>query len=385
VKVYSGKSKLENIESAIDEATHGWPDIQHLDDGIIFCFYARQESGENLAEVLSKRFPSLLIAGSSTAGEWLNEDHYENHIVLMFIYSTQIKWSIEAIENLDCISDEGVKASLCTLLDVPVLECGGLKQQQQVCITMMDGLSLQEEALSAMVAKHLIDIPMLGGSAGDGVRFEQTSLLIQSSNAPCRCIRNSALLLMVNTSLTIQCIKHQHLTTTDKELVITSATPAKRIVHSFNGIKASTYYAKVVGCDELELSPDVFAEFPLVFKYHGEDFVRSIQKVELDGSLTFYCAIDEGVILNLAERLSIENQFKDMLTGLEGDLQLALVFNCILRSLESEKLQCHSQIFKLLHDKVGHVIGFDTYGEQWNGLHINQTFTSLIFHRGSDE
>ena len=33
----------------------------------------------------------------------------------------------------------------------------------------------------------------------------------------------------------------------------------------------------------------------------GAEYVRSIQKANPDGSLSFYCAIDEGLVLTLSE------------------------------------------------------------------------------------
>lgn len=47
--------------------------------------------------------------------------------------------------------------------------------------------------------------------------------------------------------------------------------------------------------------PEIFANHPLVVRVGGTNFVRSIQKANEDGSLTFYCAIDEGIVLARAQ------------------------------------------------------------------------------------
>ena len=44
----------------------------------------------------------------------------------------------------------------------------------------------------------------------------------------------------------------------------------------------------------------VFATHPLVVRLGGAEYVRSIQKANPDGSLSFYCAIDEGLVLTLS-------------------------------------------------------------------------------------
>ncbi len=45
----------------------------------------------------------------------------------------------------------------------------------------------------------------------------------------------------------------------------------------------------------------IFAAYPVVVRIGNADFVRSIQKMNPDGSLTFYCAIDEGIVFKVAK------------------------------------------------------------------------------------
>jgi hypothetical protein len=57
--------------------------------------------------------------------------------------------------------------------------------------------------------------------------------------------------------------------------------------------------------------------------------------------------------------------------------------DCILRRLEVENTQSMRAMSRLLaaHD----VIGFNTYGEQFNSVHVNQTFTGVaIYPPGAD-
>ena len=49
----------------------------------------------------------------------------------------------------------------------------------------------------------------------------------------------------------------------------------------------------------------VFATHPLLVRLGGAEHVRSIQKANPDGSLTFYSAIDEGLVLTLARSLDL--------------------------------------------------------------------------------
>src|SRR5690606_39804550 len=61
----------------------------------------------------------------------------------------------------------------------------------------------------------------------------------------------------------------------------------------------SEEYARAVGLEVTELTPQIFAAYPVMLRIGGEYFVRSIQKANPDGSLTFYCAIDTGLVLTV--------------------------------------------------------------------------------------
>lgn len=114
----------------------------------------------------------------------------------------------------------------------------------------------------------------------------------------------------------------------------------------------------------------------------GGDFVRSIQHANPDGSLTFYCAIEEGVVLRVArgegllERLEASfGQLRDDL----GELQAVLVCDCVLRNLEAAKAGQKSAVGELF--RQNRALGFSTYGEQFGGVHINHTLTGIAIGR----
>jgi hypothetical protein len=105
-----------------------------------------------------------------------------------------------------------------------------------------------------------------------------------------------------------------------------------------------------------------------------------------DGSLTFFCAVEEGWILDLAEH-------RDMCGALESELAAAanahgkagflLAFNCILRALEADKGGLHAELEHALDAVADASFGFDTYGEVLDGLHINQTLVALLLERAA--
>ena len=161
-------------------------------------------------------------------------------------------------------------------------------------------------------------------------------------------------------------------------MVITEADPLRRIVTEINAEPAGREFARMLGMDVRELTPMIFATHPVVVRVGGADYVRSIQKVNPDGSLSFFCAIDEGLVLSVATTVDpYENlaQVFDEIRAEIGPPQLIIGCECVLRSLEMERTQMKGRMGDLLI--ANKVIGFNTYGEQFNAMHVNQTFTGV--------
>ncbi len=62
----------------------------------------------------------------------------------------------------------------------------------------------------------------------------------------------------------------------------------------------------------------------------------------------------------------------------DGCPDIILAADCVLRRKEAEERQLVGAISSLL-SRHG-VVGFSTYGEQVNGLHVNQTLTGVAIY-----
>jgi hypothetical protein len=113
--------------------------------------------------------------------------------------------------------------------------------------------------------------------------------------------------------------------------------------------------------------------------------VRSIQKANPDGSLTFYCAIDEGLVLRVVRGVdllgNLEHAFDNLRTSV-GPLQMVIACDCVLRNLEIAQSGLKESVGAVLHQN--NVVGFSTYGEQFRGVHVNQTLTGIAFGSARD-
>jgi hypothetical protein len=141
-------------------------------------------------------------------------------------------------------------------------------------------------------------------------------------------------------------------------------------------------YARVVGVSPDQLTPRHFAAWPVVVMIDGGDFVRSIQHANPDGSLTFYCAIEEGVVLRVArgegllERL--EASFVQLRNDL-GELQAVLVCDCVLRNLEAAKAGQKAAVGELF-GRTARSVSAPTANSS-AGVHVNHTLTGIAIGR----
>jgi hypothetical protein len=185
-------------------------------------------------------------------------------------------------------------------------------------------------------------------------------------------------LAAVRTGLPFMAFRTQHFVKSDQRMVVTKADPTRRIVSEINGRPAGREFARLVGLEISELTPLIFATHPVVVRVGGQYFVRSIAKVNPDESLTFFCAIDEGIVLTIAKGVDMVANLRDAFDKVReaiGKPQLVLGCDCILRRLETEREGIKDEIGQIFTDN--NVVGFATYGEQYNSMHVNQTFTGI--------
>ncbi len=239
---------------------------------------------------------------------------------------------------------------------------------------LIDGLSVMEEQVIAILGDAVGDAPIVGGSAGDDIKFEKTFVYANG-----KFYSDAALFIMFETVLPFAPLKTQHFSASDNRLVITKALPEHRIVYEINGKPAAQEYARIIGLDVEDINPQIFSTYPVMLRLGGKHYVRSIQKVNDDGSLSFFCAIDEGLVLRVASGENLVENLSEAFTMIRQEIpniKLTIGFDCILRLLEVKQKHLESQVNEIF--KENRVMGFNTYGEQFNSVHVNQTFTGIV-------
>jgi hypothetical protein len=238
-------------------------------------------------------------------------------------------------------------------------------------LLMIDGLCHREELVVATVDATLGTLPVVGGSAGDGLRFGRTHLAVDGRSYP-----ESAIFCLVASAFPVEEVIFDHFTPSGERMVVTEALPEERLIVSINAEPAAEEYARLIGTPVDALGPRAFAEFPLLMRQGGRHAVRAIQGVTPEGSLSLMSSVETGTTMTLGQAEDLTARLEARMSGL-GRTALILGFDCVLRRIALEQAGLGEAVGRIYRDH--RVVGFNTYGEQHGGLHVNQTFVGLAF------
>ena len=330
----------------------------------------------DLDTILSKArtaFAPALLVGCTTAGELSEQGYSEGEIVAVGFPASHFKATTLLIDDLEGFAPQPV-------IDNTIRNRNHLRNlepewESEFAFLLVDGLSLREDQLTSQLALGLGSVPLFGGSAADGSNFERTFVVHQDG-----VYSNAAVLTQIRTRCPVKVFKFDHLLPTEQRMVVTGANPAQRLVHEINAEPAAREYARVLGKDPEQLTTFTFAAHPVVVRIGDQHHVRSIQHVAPNGDLVFFSAIDEGVVLTLAEPDDMVAHLRREMDALRsnGTPDMILGCDCILRRLEAQQKQMTNALSGILSEN--RVIGFSTYGEQVNSMHVNQTLTGVAIY-----
>jgi len=242
---------------------------------------------------------------------------------------------------------------------------------------VIDGLSMMEERVTSAIYLALGNTPIIGGSAGDDLGFTRTFVYFDG-----RFLSDAAVLASFRARGPVVPFMLKHFIPGRQNLVITEADADRRLILEINGEPAAAIYARALGLPLEELNSKVFSQHPFLMSIGTEHHVRSIAKVLPDQSLALYCAIDEGLVVSIGESVDPFALLDRTLAEVRqkaGDPLAVLACDCILRRLEFENLGNDDAVGELMASRQ--VFGFSTYGEQFNGIHVNQTLTGIVLGR----
>jgi len=341
------------------------------DMAVVVFFCSIDYNLDQLGAELKASFDCPII-GCTTAGE-IGPLGYHDHTITAFSIESKLLRVypnfIPDISTCDAAEIERVVGEVTIQVNEARAELPGAKP---FGFLLIDGLTAKEEQVIGQLYHALGNVPLVGGSAGDGAHFEQTWVYFEGV-----FYTKAAVFTLFATPLPFEIFRTQHFVPSNSKLVITQARPEERIVLEINGKPAAQEYARCLGLDKDNLTSEIFAMHPVMLKLGGEYYVRSVMQMLDDGTLKFACAIDEGLVLTMAEGVDMIENLRDSLEALQQRINPQVIIGCECYFRKIEVLE------KDIKDSMGrimarhNVIGFHTYGEQINSVHVNQTFTGV--------
>ncbi|QTF92036.1 nitric oxide-sensing protein NosP [Halomonas sp. BM-2019] len=341
--------------------------------GVLF-FCSAEYDLDALGQALEQHFGGVRLFGCTTAGEITDEGYARGGITAIGFDQRHFALDYALIEDLEAFSLLEAQWLTDRLLERCRQASLAPIKEHTFALTLLDGLSASEERVLVNLDAALGSIPHFGGSAGDDNQLAGTHVYGDGGFRT-----GAAVVVMLNTPLDFEVFTTHHLRPLDDKLVVTAADSEHRRVIELNAEPAAEEYARLVGCGVDDLNEEVFARHPLAVRLHDQDYVRSIQRVNEDLSLSFYCAVETGIVLTAMRAEPILDDLRAALDGIIARLgppRLVIGCDCFLRRMEIEADDEVAAASALLRDY--RVVGFNTYGEQFNGLHLNQTFTGVV-------
>ena len=355
--------------------------LQSTDAALTFIFCASGYCTPELEECL-KRYPNLgVIVGCSSEGEFSNLGYFNNSMCAVSLPRKLFSAAVAPIEDVRDFELQDASRIVNSLKGSMGSSFNSASSSQMLAILLANGQAQNEEKLCAALGAELGGIPLIGGTAGDDWLHNQDVPARNSQILVDGRFRNDcAVITLIHSEIKFKTFLHSHYQPTDRRAVITEMSGEHRTVREINGRPAAEAYADLCGLARGNPSLSDFSHWPAIVKIGGQSFPRGPQGVTKDGSVRFACAMDEGVVFNIAEpgdMLAMLKRFFVKIRKQIGPPSLVLGFSCAARQIEMDQLGIRPQVADIMRDN--NVLGFSTLGEQYNTIHVNNSFACVAF------
>lgn len=364
-------SHMPDPADAMAQVAHAMGDSP-LAGMLLFC--SHRFDRDALARAVNRHGEHLVAIGCTSSGELTEQGYDEDSLSVIGFPAASFHMVSHCFDDIDAFDPVAAREAIRSLAAVAERDSRHLGDRvNHVALFLVDGLSHREELLTMTIQDALGDVPLIGGSSGDGLDFRETAIFHGG-----RFHHRAAVIAILSTPRPIHVFKGQHYRPGAAKMVVTGAVPQDRIVTEINAEPAAQEYLRLAGHAGEALGLAFYAAHPPMVRAGGDYHVRSIQSANPDGSLTFYCAIDEGIVLTVGEPVDriagMEAMFTDIAAHV-GTVDRIIAFDCVLNRIDAEQRQISRAVSELYGRH--RVIGFNTYGEQYHALHVNQTFSGL--------
>ena len=354
---------------------------------------------DQVARVLSSRFPGVPMMICSTAGELhanagqlycATGSRWDGVVIHCFDASVIAAAQVVSVP-LGCedLRRGNVEINLKERVERIGKAIAGLRVDMEIdyrntmAYVLLDGLSASESFfMEALYESGRFPCLFVGGSAGGTFDFRNTWL-----HDGKRKYENHALIAFVKTAPDIRfgVLKSQNFEPAGSSFNVLSASVEQRYVTQVVDSRGHVSTLVEALCETLKCAPanleGKLAGYSFAITVGRELFVRSISQLNIaDEKVHFFCDIAPGEELLLVRRTGVvsntQKDFGRFMRGKPGKPVAGILNDCILRRLNNEREL--SDMGRVMSDTA--VAGFSTFGEIL-GLNLNQTLTAIFFFR----
>jgi hypothetical protein len=343
---------------------------------VVFCFFSVEYERFEPHKALKRAFPQAVCVVASVLGGWCTTGAVKKGVVALSL-------STDEVEEVFSTLKEGVKADTAKSAGQAIEDIKrkigyhSLDPDTYLGIVLSDGLGMGEEIMQVLSQDAGLNLPFVGGTAGDELSFTKTLVGLDNQLSA-----DGLVLLVMKMKIPFYYNHYVHFTPTTTSMVVTKAEAKHRLIWEFNGEPAAPYYAKLVGVKSLDqLTDDVFGLNPLGVVSGNMVYCRTLTKVVEGRGLLSFCYIEAGTTLHLLKRGDIIADARRALqdgASYLPQVQGAILFNCAHRLLELQaikKVEAFNDVFRSIP-----FIGLNVYGEDLF-IHHTQTLTAIFFGR----
>lgn len=366
-------SKHSDTKRAVDEL---YGQLKHKDPALVIFLASTKYDFELASKELKKYFPNSEVVGTTTSGEIVKEGFINDSIVLTTLICDRTK----------------VKATLIKdALKFPVLEKNKILEKAKECGIKCDdsnshknafaltfingGHNIEEMILSLFYAVIKNDkFQVVGGSAGDDLKFEQTLISLNGEvNA------KGAIIVFVKTEKKFKIVKENIYYPTGESVVLTDVDMEQRKIKKIDNKNPLDVLAAKIKMPKQQLKEKIL-EYPLGRVIGDETYICSVKSFDEQGMIYSYINVMPNTKLEILKSNNVAETVENTCRAIKEDIKdVKFVFfiNCILRTLDLKNMKHCNLVAKTYEKHFPAFCGYSSYGEQYNQLCLNQTVVMI--------
>lgn len=355
---------------------------QECEISLLFCSVRHDLA--RISTHLVARWGDACIVGCTSAAEITPDGYLHGSITAIGFGRRHFHAAAARLDGLQDLALRDVARAVRTVNKSLSSKVGPLNPARCFAILLVDGTAACEEKLAAALSTELRGIALVGGSAGNDWTVQSAASDVYPQVLHQGLFRrDSAVLLLVHTTLPWRALTHTHYRATRSRAVITATRPDSRRVLEINGSPASQTYAQLCGMVNKPTAGYDFSAHPAMIRVGGKWFPRGIVEVFEDDSMGFACAVERGLVVTVGEPGDMLGSLKQTFRDLHAEIgppALVIGFDCAARTVDMDRHGLRAALSEVLIQNK--VVGASTLGEQYNAMHMNNSFTSLAIGRG---